>query len=260
MNALPSNLHSVLTLKDLTVQESRSINNEMINCNNEMLKMGEDKVFHGTNIFVSFVHAIRYYECYGFTASDVSKKIEDGSIQIGVPVNKNGHWDEDFRWVEERKSDRLAFLERQFSDLFYQKQEKEHLYYALCELANDLPRRDNGVQFSISPKSKTALDRELRKILSENWTEKLPYSTGGRPLYSFQEYQTEFLKTNNNRIITINWKGKTFVVLFFRNIVGPGQDVWGMMDGYHKYIFIDGDQAQYFFRRSHLIKRIMETA
>lgn len=40
----------------------------------------------GTNHFISFDAACRYYQEYGLEPSDVRDKLEDGDIQIGKPL------------------------------------------------------------------------------------------------------------------------------------------------------------------------------
>lgn len=44
----------------------------------------------GTNHFVSFSAALRYYSAYGMTQKDIDAKISNLEIVIGEPVRKKG--------------------------------------------------------------------------------------------------------------------------------------------------------------------------
>ena len=44
----------------------------------------------GTFYFVSRAAAVRYYRPYGYSETDVSLKIADGSIRLGKPPTKPG--------------------------------------------------------------------------------------------------------------------------------------------------------------------------
>jgi len=48
------------------------------------------KTITGTNHFINFAAALRYYSAYGMTQKDVDAKISDLEIVIGAPIVKEG--------------------------------------------------------------------------------------------------------------------------------------------------------------------------